>query len=1082
MVKVRSTSEIIQNNIDYYRTSVPNLTTNPGSVARDVLIDGPSTQISRIYEELASIRSAQSIRLALGIDLDRLAQNFGANRRRGSTASGTILVTFSDIEADIIISKGDVVTANNGATFTVTNAVTISAVESNVYRAVASKFRSDLDFVGITDEFAAQVSVESTATGPLGNISKYAVTSISTSGASNVTNAVPFSGGSASEDDTAFKNRVLGIFAGANTGTEAGYRETARTDPAVLDVIVIKPGDPLMTRDGTQVTISEDGTRAIISEGTGGKVDIYIFGVRLSEIIDSFIYRDQSNKNDPTDSSNDFVLGQIEGDENKTVLRRRIDNLEEGVLPSQPVNDIIQVSGSSSGSNFVSKSIDQYGRITGNYELIRDDGEFGGTVWGFDKLHFISDRISDFSEGLSKGIFNGQDPVSFSDVLEIIEITQDRQVINENSSVSASDRTSIQLAHKPVSNVTRVFNLTTGERYVVSSQNPDGSGQVNETGRITIRGNTLPLVSDTLQVDYTWVFNFDSNFDYDNRITDTNPRSVLDSVDWGFSNAVRRERQNVEISGDLSTITVTHPVTSVVKVNTFEEETGTIALSSGRLSVVVGNSVSNVVSIVRDSDNAELYDTTSGDGTFSGLTIYLPTDTVAEVSDSVTVVYNSEDVFTVDDVSGSFSDNTITLSSGASISAGTLVECSYIANVRTLLPATLLSALPVLRNDNSFKSTTTTGIGVQPTTHVFSSPGVVEQNLRQAPSRLQLNISGSISPGVLTVSGTTFTGVFEKIFTVSNSGLTHDLSTLVRESLGLSSVTSIPDNVSIARLIKLEKVSVSSVNSSIVMGVEHTYDTKGYAIRDNTFVKSESIIDSSLTTTQIKLPSTSDNNDNLPAIGEKLRVTFYISKTDDAENVAFSKSGTLSTQKRYAIVDSISKSSGFTSGASQSATLTISNINQPTAGSTYDVTYDYTSPKSNERITIRYNQNKLLADTQLLIEENRPISADVLVKVNKEILADITMKIVLADGFGNSASIVTQNVRDAITSALNASRFGTTIDESDIINIAYTVEGVDRARTTQFNRVGIVGKTLSIEAQKNEVIRANTVTVETETR
>lgn len=1082
MVKIRSTNEIIQNNIDFYRTSVPNLTTNPGSVARDVLIDGPSTQIARVYEELASIRTSQSIRLALGIDLDRLSQNFGATRRRGSTSSGTILATFSDLEADIIISRGDVVTANNGATFTVTNAVTISAVEANVYRAIASKFRSDLDFVGITDEFAVQVNVESTVTGPLGNISKYAVTSISTPGVSNVTNAVPFSGGGASEDDTAFRNRVLGIFAGANTGTEAGYRETANTDPAVLDVIVIQPGDPLMTRDGTQVTVSEDGTRAIISEGTGGKVDIYVFGVRLTEIIDSFIYRDQSNQDDPTDSSNDFVLGQIEGDENKTVLRRRLENLENGVLPSQPVNDLIQVSGSSSGANFVARTVDEFGREFGNYQLLRDDGEFGGTVWGFDKLHFISDRISDFTEGLSKGRFNGQDPVSFSDVIEIPEITQDRQVINENSKVSASDRTSIQLAHSPVSNVTRVFNLTTGERYVISSQNPDGSGQLNETGRIVIRGNTLPLVSDILQVDYTWVFNFDANFDYDNRITDTNPRSVLDSVDWGFSNAVRRERQNVEISGDLSTITVTHPVTSVISINTFEEESGTIALTSGRLSVVVGNSVSNVVSVVRTSDNAELYDTTADDGTFSGLTIFLPTDTIAEVGDSVTIVYNSEDVFTVNEVSGSFSDNTITLSTEASISAGTLVECNYIANVRTLLPSTLLSSLPAVRNENSFKTITTTGVGTQPTTHIFSSPGIVEQNLRQAPSRIQLSISGTISPGVLTVTGTTFQGVFERVFTASSSGLTHDLSSLVRSALGLSSVSTIPDNVSISRLIKFEKVNVSSVDNSVVTSVANSYDIKGYAIRDNTFIKSESILDNTLSTTQIRLPSTEDNEDNSINVGDKLRVSFYISKTDDTENVSFSKSGSLSTQKRFAIIDSISKSSGFTSGSSQSATLTVSNINQPTAGSTYDVTYDYTAPKSNERITIRYNQNKLIADTQLLIEENRPISADVLVKINKEILIDITAKIVLAEGFENSEAIVTQNVRDTITSALNANRFGTTLDESDITTIASSVEGVDRIRFTQFNEAGIVGKVLSIEAEKNEVIRANTVTVEVETR
>jgi len=117
--------------------------------------------------------------------------------------------------------------------------------------------------------------------------------------------------------------------------------------------------------------------------------------------------------------SNDFVLGQIDADDGKTVSRKRIDNIESGILPDQPVNDIIQVIGSESGQNFIEKSTDSLGRITGNFELVRDTGVFSGSPWGFDKLHFIDDRIRDFPEDLTKGRFNGQDPVTFSDILEV---------------------------------------------------------------------------------------------------------------------------------------------------------------------------------------------------------------------------------------------------------------------------------------------------------------------------------------------------------------------------------------------------------------------------------------------------------------------------------------------------------------------------------------------------------------------------------------------------------------------------------------------------------------------------------------
>ncbi len=1080
MVRIRTTNEIILSAIDFYRIAQPLLDTKPGTVARDLLIDGPSAQLARLYEELSRIRNAQSLRLSLGVDLDRLANNFGASRKQGSKATGIGLFTFSSIDADIPINAGDIVTANNGATFQVVNSLTVSPVFANTFRAIASQYKSDLDFVGITDQYAVEVQLEATATGTIGNISKYALTTTSTAGVSNVTNAQAFGGGSSVEDDAAFRNRVLAIFSGANTGTALGYQNAVLADPAVLDAVVIVPGDPLMTRDGTQVVVSENGTRTIIQDGTGGKVDIYTFGIRLVEILDSFIYRDQSNRDDPTDPSNDFVLGQIAADDGKTVTRKRIDDLANGVLPDQPVNDIIQVSGSESGPNFVEKTTDSLGRVSGNYELIRDTGEFAGSPWGFDRLHWISDRISGLPEDLTKGRFNGQDPLTYSDVLKISSIKQNLQVINENSRVSSSDRTSIQLSHTPVSAVTRVFNLTTGERYVVANQNPDGTGSLNETGRIVISGQTLPATSDTLQVDYTWVFEYDPSFDFDNRTTNTNPRSVLDSVDWGFSNAVRRERQNVVMSGSLFTVTVTHPISAVVEVNTFTSESATVQLISNRLAVVVSGAVSNVVSVQRTTDGAELYETSRFDGSFSGLTIFLPTDTVGEVGDTVDVVYNASDVFTVAGISGSYDGNVITLSSSASVSAGTTVECSYISNVRTLLPTTILSSLPAIRDDNAFRTTAASNLGSQPTTHVFSSPGVIEQNLRQAPTRLGVSISGTITTGVITVTGTTFTGVFDSVFVVANAGLKHNLASIIKKQLGLTSAQTVPSTVSIVRVISVEKVTAT--DSFDVLSVDHTYDVKGYRLKSNNFVKSEAVQDSALLSTEFELPATGDNISNAPNTGDYLRVTFYISKSSDSENVSFSKAGTLYTDKIFALVDTVAISSGFTSSAALSSSLTISNQNQPANGTRYTTSYDYLAPKTNERITIRYNQNHLIIDSTLAVENVRPISADVLVKAAVPILVNVEMAIVVTDGFTNASEIVKQNVRDAITTALNATALGTTLDESDLINVAYTVDGVDRVRPIGFNVNGETGHVLSISAEKNEYIQANTVTITVETR
>jgi len=1079
MVRVRTNDELILNAVDFYKTAQSQLDTKPGTVARDLFIDGPSAQLKGVYDELARIRTAQSLRLSLGTDLDKAGANFGAVRKQGSVSSGIGLYTFNEIEADISINVDDIVSASNGASFKVTQAQNISPVNANQYRATASKFRFDLDFVGITDEFAIEVSLEASSTGILGNISKYTLSTSTTPGVSNITNTSPFSGGAGSESDQLFRNRILSIFSGANTGTALGYSNAVRNDAQVIDAIVIEPGDDLMTRDGTVVNTYEDGTRTIISEGTGGKVDIYVQGVRFVEILDSFIYRDQSNRNDPTDVSNDFVLGQIEGDENKTVSRKRIENLDAGVLPDQPVNNIVEVAGSTSGSNFIARSTDSLGVVTGNYELIRDFGSFGGSPWGFDRLHFIDNTIRDFSEEQTKGRFNGQDPLTYPDVSRIGTTTQNVQVINENSVVSSSDRTSIQLSHQPITAVTRVFNLTTGERYVITAQNPDGSGSINETGRITISGNTLPAISDTLQLDYTWIFDFDSDVDFDNRLTNENPRSVVDSVDWGFSNSVTREQSIVTATGSLLTVEVTHPISSVINVNTFVEDASIVVLISGRLGVVVSQAVTNVVSVLRTTDQAELFDTSKDDGSFSGLTVFFPTDTVAEVGDPVSVTYNAEDTFTVDSVTGSFNNNSITLPSNTTVIAGTIVEVSYISSIRTLLTQTLLPLLPALRNGNGFVTNTAAFIGTQPTTHIFSG-GAIVQNLRKAPSRLRLTISGQISPGTLTVSGQSSTKIASVVFTAANDGLTHNLSSLIKNALNLSSIDSVPSNISVTRVTSVEKVQTNDLLN--VLAVENTYDIKGYKIEDNSFDIAGSIQDTDLSSTEFTIPSTPDNITNEPNLGDNLRVTFFIGSTSDTENVSFSKSGKLSTQKTFSIINSIGISSGFTSGPSQSATLTVNNLNQPSSGGRYSVAYDYIAPKSNERISIRYNKNSVIGDATLNIEDTRPISADVLVKSGTSTVIDVQFAIVVTSGFENSSTIVQQNVQDVLTSALNATSLGTTIDESDLVRVCYTVNGVDRVRSIAFNVEDEAGRVLSISADKNEFTQAGTVTIDIETR
>ena len=157
-------------------------------------------------------------------------------------------------------------------------------------------------------------------------------------------------------------------------------------------------------------------------------------------------------------------------------------------------------------------------------------------------------------------------------------------------------------------------------------------------------------------------------------------------------------------------------------------------------------------------------------------------------------------------------------------------------------------------------------------------------------------------------------------------------------------------------------------------------------------------------------------------------------------------------------------------------------MNQPIAKSRYKSYYDFVAPKVNERITVTSNYNKLISDATLLIESTRPITADVLVKAAEPVLADVTMYIVVTEEFKNSSLVVKQNVQDAVTAALNSNQLNQIVDSSDLINSAYTIAGVDRARVIYFNKTGSNGSVLSIKALKNQYIVANDVSIVIEER
>jgi phage-related baseplate assembly protein len=659
----------------------------------------------------------------VGTDLDNLSKNFGIIRKQATPSSGTALLTFASINATININARSIVTANNGFSFAIQTGISVTPSSLNFYRSTASKFSAQLALAGITDQFAVEVTVTATTAGSAGNIGSYSLSMTTIPGVSNVTNINAFSGGTDQENDAAFRNRVLSSFTGSSVGTTLGYLNTALSTTGVSDAYVAGPGDPLMTRDGT---ISEviNGTLTVVSEGSGGEVDIFILGSQLVQNTDTFIYQDKSNNNDPSNSKNNFVLGQIAADVGKTVSQKRVSDIAAGILPSQPVENIIQVTGSLSGGNFAPQTIDQYGRVSGNYELIKDTGVYEGSPWAFDTFYWVSNQIIGFNEALIKGQYNGQDALTFTDVKLIPQIQQNITITNENSTVTFN-RSIIQLLHTPATNVTRVFNVTTGERYVVTNQNFDNTTPFNTTGRIQISGNTLPSPSDGLQVDYSWIVSYDPYSDYDGLFNVNNSRTVNDSIDWGLGNAIKNERivfsliaGNNYFQGNAS-----HPVDTVITAKTFLEVDGYVQIvTSGtfinRLSVVVTNltdPTTSVDSIVLENSNIEVFNTAQADSNVANstivvgiqvlnvTTIILPTDTVAQSGQHVSITLNSTDVFLSGTGQGSSSGSQITIPAAQinTTAASLVLKVTYLAAVTDLFSAST-TFLPASRAGNGY--------------------------------------------------------------------------------------------------------------------------------------------------------------------------------------------------------------------------------------------------------------------------------------------------------------------------------------------------------------------------------------------
>jgi uncharacterized phage protein gp47/JayE len=1059
MARYKTLEEIILSMLNFGSLAQPDASLAPGSVARDLTIDMPAVEIARVYDELRVAAGFQDIISSSGAELDRKARNYGKSRLSGRPAFGTAVLTANVLDSNISIPINTIFTARNGQSFKTTTETVVDASKPNLYRSVAVRLQADLQSAGIFDQFAVEVSVSAVAPGSSGNISKFQLTRSNIAGLPSITNTSVFSGGTGVETDSAFRSRILAVFQGAAMGTDSAYLAAVLADTRVSNAHLIGPGNPLMVRDGTIVSVDEEGIRRVLSSGSGGKVDIEVQGEDIRQNIESYIYLDHSGRLDASDISNRYVLGQREADASLDFPQKRRNAALTGLYPLQPVKQIISLSGSLSGPNFQQAYVDEFGIKRGNFELVKDTGAYSGSTFGFDSVRFISNEISLSEEQISKPLTGSSDPLDFSEVNRISAASQLVALSREVVAVDSSNRQFVTLRHTPFSSVDRITNTTTGERYRIVSQNPDGiTGEPNLTGRVQISGATLPRANDVVEANYGWTVQFDSFIDFDNLEDSSRIRTATDSIDWGFSSRIEAEEtETLHSIGDGYHILTSFPILRVVNVLTYTEESVVRANSS----LVLADNITSILSVL-DSSGRECYSTTAADGSVSGSTIRLPSDSLLPNGATATVRYNVTDIFSPTGTDqGSFSGNKITLSDVIAPTTPVLVD--YISSYLEVIPASPLLSLPAVGSENEWV-VGGSFVGEQPTTFEWTA-GTRGRAYKIAPSYLRFVLSNIPSSGRLLINGT----VWKKIeSTYTYTGGTFDVSQLIEAKLG-----ALPASVSLAHVAKLRRVTLSNGQISAELSA---LDLLNYELLDSTWSRT-AIENSTLSATQFSLASTTANADAAPAIGDTISITFYV-VYPGSERIAVAASGEAFSSSMFAHIDEVRVDAGFRNiSAVISGTISVFAFGQPQTNTQYSVSYDYVAPKQGERLTLTYDYNGLLTDLISVVEPVRPIGADVLIKEKEKVTLWIDLDIVALSTFKGNTETLKSQVEQNVIAFVNSSPSSVDIDASDIVKSVYNVNGVDRVSVTRFNTSDSVGVKQTIPSDESKYFVAGSVAV-----
>ena len=294
-IPVVTRNDLIENMIGKVLNLQPDLAVQPGSVARDLIIDPFVSEMERSRFVLDFVYRATSFTTLLDMDdplntgtsiavansnykqslarslffsnqtrvqslidsaFDKLAANFGVLRKNGSKAIGEVIFyTTSAPTRTINIFKGTTVSAGGVSFITTQNAFIDLATLASYYNPVKKRYQ-------IT------VPIQAVNAGLEGNLTTGQIKTTSVLGVLVINESATF-GGSNAETNRDLSNRALAVLSSVDTGTRSGYERLTRSIPGVLDSLIISADSNLQYRGA-------------------GCVDIWIRGSSIATVTDTF--------------------------------------------------------------------------------------------------------------------------------------------------------------------------------------------------------------------------------------------------------------------------------------------------------------------------------------------------------------------------------------------------------------------------------------------------------------------------------------------------------------------------------------------------------------------------------------------------------------------------------------------------------------------------------------------------------------------------------------------------------------------------------------------------------------------------